>query len=72
MQFPSCHTIAPIVLVLGGLALPALVSAQVESDRLPASFTTPWWEELGDDVLAGLLRAAAEANGGFQPAGPGA
>ena len=68
MQFPSCHTIAPIVLVLGGLALPALVSAQVESDRLPASFTTPWWEELGDDVLAGLLRAAAEANGDLEAA----
>ena len=45
-------------------ALPSAAKAQ--SGVTPA--TTPWWDELGDSTLTGLLRSAMEANGDLDAA----
>ncbi len=59
---------ASVLLLLGGALLPAPGSGQEAGPRVAGAFTAPWWEELGDEVLTGLLRAAAEANGDLRAA----
>jgi NodT family efflux transporter outer membrane factor (OMF) lipoprotein len=50
--------------VWSGALGPAPAAAQGPSEP----FTTPWWEELGDESLTDLLRAAVQANGDLDAA----
>jgi NodT family efflux transporter outer membrane factor (OMF) lipoprotein len=68
MRLSIAGAIARILVVLGGVFLPTPALAQVESDLGVAPFEAPWWEDLGDEALTGLLQSAAAANGDLQAA----
>lgn len=68
MRITVSPTIVVTLFLLGGAILPASGRGQEAGNAAAGSFATPWWEDLGDEVLSGLLRAAAEANGDLQAA----
>ncbi|MDA0329841.1 MAG: TolC family protein [Gemmatimonadetes bacterium] len=57
------------VLGLGALLLVLVVTPSWASAQVATGVAmTPWWDELGDETLTGLLRGAMEANGDLEAA----